>query len=402
MIYYDALTESSVVSSFAPDREEDAAEWLRSARSRRARVRLCGGDTRRRSRAEDPVHTLSSRNLCGVLRYEPRDRLIVARAGTPLAVVEQLLARNGQRLPFEPADPRHLLGRPGTPTIGAVAAANVTGPRGLEAGEARAHLLAARLLNGRIESVRCGTATLKDVAGVDLTRLVAGSLGRLGLITEVAFRVVSIPEHELTLRIAAPARDLLRWSAQARARGIRLTGGVWLCGASMLEAGYGRCCGSAFLRLEGPHAMVTAHRRRMLDLLPTDADVEECSGPTSAAIWTRLRDGSFLPAVEADDVWEWRLGAEGEALDPVRPFDEIGLNWQLDLGGRRLLCVAGAGVRSEQLTQLASAGLPQCRPALLRGSGGSVRAHRMSRPGTSFQPLERAVMASFDPDHVLA
>jgi glycolate oxidase FAD binding subunit len=402
MIYYDALTESPVVSSFAPDCEEDAGEWLRSVRSRRARVRVCGGDTRRRSRAEDPVHTLSSRNLCGVLRYEPRDRLIVARAGTPLEVVEQLLARNGQRLPFEPADPRPLLGRPGTPTIGAIAAANVTGPRGLDAGDARAHLLAVRLLNGRIETVRCGTATLKDVAGLDLTRLVAGSLGRLGLITEVAIRVVSIPEHELTLRITTPVENLLRWTTQARARGIRLTGGVWLGGASMLEAGYSRCCGSAFMRLEGPRAMVAAHRRRLLDLLPTDVDVEERSGLASAAIWTRLRDGSFLPAAEADDVWEWQLGGDGEALDRVLPFDEIGLNWQLDLGARRLLCVAGAGVRSERLTRMASAALPQCSPVLLRGSGSSVHAHRTSRPRNSFQPLEHAVMASFDPDHLLA
>jgi glycolate oxidase FAD binding subunit len=403
MTAHDVLPRTQSGRIFAPEREEEAAEWLRAARSRRRRLRLCGGDTRSRPRPEDPVDTLSSRRLCGVLRHDPRDRLIVARAGTPLQAVVELLARQGQRLPFEPPDHRELLRRQGTPTIGAVAAANVTGPRGLDGGEARSHLLAVRLLNGRAETIRCGTATLKDVAGLDLTRLVAGSLGRLGLITEVAFRVEPVPERELTIRVAASAEALLHWSTRARVRGIRLTGGVWVDGTSMRRAGYDECGGSIFLRLEGPPALVAAHRRRLLDLLPAEVEeVEESSDLASAAIWARLRDGSFLPSVEGDDVWEWRLEDLAGALDTALPFDEPGLSWQLDLGARRLLCVVGTGQQSDRLTCLASAARPRCGPALLRGPGTSAHAPRIPRPRSAIQALEHTVLASFDPDQLLA
>src|SRR6516164_1547965 len=135
----------------------------------------------------------------GIVDYEPSELVITARCGTPLSEVEAALAARDQFLAFEPpafgADP----------TIGGVIAAGLSGPRRMFAGAARDFVLGTRLLTAQGELLRFGGQVMKNVAGFDLSRLLCGSLGILGVITEVSLKVLPCPRLEETLRLELPA-----------------------------------------------------------------------------------------------------------------------------------------------------------------------------------------------------
>ena len=128
----------------------------------------------------------------GIVSYEPSELVITARAGTPLAEIEALLARNGQLLPFEPP---HF--GPNA-TLGGMVAAGLSGPRRPWGGSARDAVLGVKLLNGRGEVLRFGGQVMKNVAGYDLSRLMAGALGALGVLLEVSLKVLPRPAEERT------------------------------------------------------------------------------------------------------------------------------------------------------------------------------------------------------------
>src|SRR4029453_10899227 len=153
--------------------------------------------------------TLDLSGLSGVTLYEPEELVLSAKAGTPLAEIEALVASKGQQLAFEPMDYGPILGgTPGRGTIGGALAANLSGPRRIKAGAARDHFLGVSAVSGRGEIFKSGGRVVKNVTGYDLCKLIAGSWGTLAAMTEVTIKVLPSPETEATVLIAglAPAQ----------------------------------------------------------------------------------------------------------------------------------------------------------------------------------------------------
>jgi glycolate oxidase FAD binding subunit len=301
-----------------PDSEAEVAEILREASG----VSLRGGGTRG---VFGPGAVLETSGLAGVRLYEPEALTLVVGAGTALAEVERVLAGEGQRLAFEPPDLRRVLGREGVSTIGGVVAMNAAGSRRMQVGAARDHVLGLRFVDGRGEILKSGGRVMKNVTGLDLVRLMAGSQGALGVITEVALKVQARPEAVVTL--GGPERGAAGLAALRRALGSPYD----ISGAAMGAFG-------TWVRIEGMAGSVAYRAGRLREILPGWEEVE--------ADWAVVRDAPVV----GEEIWRvslvpseaWgfaeRLGAADLAFDWAGGLVWVGCDAGVDvrgaLGGR--------------------------------------------------------------------
>ena len=236
---------------------------------------------------------LSVAGLSGVTLYEPGALTMVAKAGTPVAEIEAALERQNQRLAFEPVDHRGLVGSDGEPTIGGLFAANVSGSRRISVGAARDFLLGVRFVDGAGHVVKNGGRVMKNVTGYDLVKLMAGSFGTLGVLTEVSFKVLPRPETQASL-VLHGLDDAAAVRAMSRAMGSPF---------EVSGAAHDPAEGRSVLRIEGFEASV-AYRidalRAMLAEVVPEISVLEAEG--SAGFWDAQRDvAAFHGAV--GDIW---------------------------------------------------------------------------------------------------
>jgi len=165
----------------------------------------------------------------GIIDYEPSELVISARCGTPLSHIESALSERGQFLAFEP--PRC----GGDPTLGGLIATGLSGPRRMSSGAARDFVLGATLLAADGELLRFGGQVMKNVAGFDVARLLCGSLGIFGIITQVSLKVLPRPRTEETLRLQMTAREAVelfnRWGAQP----LPISAAAWHAGAAWVR-----------------------------------------------------------------------------------------------------------------------------------------------------------------------
>src|SRR6195952_2498935 len=146
------------------------------------------------------ARTLSASGLSGINLYAPKELILSAWAGTPLPEIEAALTAAGQHLIAEPPDLSGLLGATGKPqTFGGIVATNLSGPRRVAWGAMRDHVMGIRAVTGRAEVIRSGGRVLKNVTGLDLCKLLTGSHGTLGVITQVTLKVLPAPEATATL-----------------------------------------------------------------------------------------------------------------------------------------------------------------------------------------------------------
>ena len=277
-----------------PHTETDAAYVIRNAAAQGTRLSLCGGNSRVGfGNPVEGAEAMSSRGLSGIVDYEPAEMVMTARAGTPVAEIEAALAANRQMMAFEPMDHRGIMGTSGEPTIGGVFAANVSGPRRFVAGAARDSLLGIRFVNGQGQVIRAGGRVMKNVTGLDLVKLLAGSHGTLGFLTEVTFRVLPVPQSIETIVISG-----LDDAAAARAMASALALPVEVSGAAHLpQTVKGRFVGGALpegeatvLRLEGLAASVAVRAEKLAAVMKAFGPVSRLGQDKSLTLWREIRD----------------------------------------------------------------------------------------------------------------
>jgi glycolate oxidase FAD binding subunit len=187
-------------------------DQVSGAREQRAPLDICGGGTKRFYGEPPAGAPLDVKPLSGIISYEPTELVVTARAGTPLRDLEAALQEHGQCLPFEP--PRFAPGG----TVGGMVAAGLSGPARANVGSVRDHVLGVTLLNGCAELLTFGGQVTKNVAGYDVSRLMVGSLGILGVICDVSLKVLPVSVATATLRFewdeVRALETLSRWAAQ--------------------------------------------------------------------------------------------------------------------------------------------------------------------------------------------
>ncbi|HEY1735833.1 MAG TPA: FAD-binding protein, partial [Methylovirgula sp.] len=344
---------------------------------------------------------LSTRALTGITLYEPTELVISARAGTPVAEILVALAKNNQRLPFEPMDHRALFAKEGEPTIGAVAACNISGPSRIQLGAARDHLIGVRFVNGFGEIIKSGGRVKKNVTGLDLVKLSCGAYGTLGLLTEVTFKLLPAPEAEATLALS----DLDDSKAIA-ALSAALTSPYQVTGAAHLPADLAKGKALTLLRLDGPSASVDYRAAVLAQHLASFGQAERLDAGRAKTLWLAVRDA--LPLVDTRDAAIWRLSvAPSRGPDVAAAIQKrLAARYFYDWGGGLIwLAVAAesdAGASAIR-TALAEASGPQGGHATL------IRAREEIRAAVDvFQPLPKPLMEitdgiklSFDSDRIL-
>jgi glycolate oxidase FAD binding subunit len=292
-----------------PSTEIEAADVIRDHASRKTPLHIRGGGSRAgfgNPTAADA--TLSSAALTGIVEYNPAEMVITARAGTPVAEIEAALAENGQGMAFEPMDHRGAMGTSGTPTIGGLFAVNSSGPRRFTAGAARDHLLGVRFVNGAGEVVKAGGKVMKNVTGLDLVKLLAGSHGTMGLLTEVTFKVLPVPKTSTTL-VLSGLEDEQAMKALAAAMSLS----VEVSGAAHLpESVRGRFIGgklpegaATVMRLEGLEASVAVRAEKLIAAMAGFGPVSRLDAEHSKTLWAEIRD--VMPYADGTARPLWRL-----------------------------------------------------------------------------------------------
>jgi glycolate oxidase FAD binding subunit len=367
--------------TFVPQDEAELVEIIRSARGP---LRVQGGGTRDIGRPFGG-DLLLTKAMHGITLYEPESLTLVVRAGTPMSEVTEVLATHGQRLAFEPMDHRGLLGTRGMPTIGGVAAANVSGPRRIQSGAARDSLMGIRAVDGTGTVIRNGGRVMKNVTGYDLVKLLAGSWGTLAVLTELSFKVQSCPETEATVILSG-----LSLTEAVGKMSAALGSPFDVSGAAHDPADGGRTC----LRLEGMAGSVAYRTDRLCTLLGK-GDV--LTGVASAACWEAIRDVAALSGQEGA---VWRIS--------VKPSDGPAL--VEGLGGAALFDWGGGLVWLRVPDDGdAGAGRIRDRTARLGGHATLIRASAATRGRVQPFPPEPAAIAllskglrsRFDPRGIL-
>lgn len=345
-------------------------DQVRGARHDRTPLAITGGGSKAFYGGAVRGLPLDVRPLAGISAYEPSELVVTVRAGTPLAELEAALSEQGQCLAFEP--PRFAEGLVPGGTVGGMVAAGLAGPARATAGGVRDHVLGASLLNGRGELLSFGGQVMKNVAGYDVSRLLAGSMGELGVICEVSLKVLPRPPAQRTLRFewdeATALKKLNEWAGQP----LPLHASAWWSGMLVL-------------RLAGASAAVQSAATRLGGEVVDEA--------LAAPFWQGLRDHSdefFIGArnavASAGGARLWRL-----SLPPTAPALPLPGEHLVEWGGGQRWVVTTAPVAT--LRDIA------------RRAGGHATVFRGDKSEGVFEPLAPAVAAihqrlkaSFDPD----
>ncbi len=344
-------------------------EQVRSARDEHTALDIRGGGSKAFYGGVPRGEPLDLRGLAGISSHEPTELVVTVRAGTPLVELEAALGEHGQCLAFEPPRFRGPGGER-TGTVGGMVAAGLAGPSRASAGAVRDHVLGVTLLNGRGEVLSFGGQVMKNVAGYDVSRLMAGSLGVLGVLCEVSLKVLPLPVSQMTCELDLDAAAALSWLAARRAWPLPLSASSWHRGRLRL-------------RLSGAR---TAVRAAAQDIGGRAVDANE-----AAAWWDDVRDhrSTFFDLDDAalargECLWRLSVPATSPVLDlPGEAFVEWGgaLRWMRTTAAADTLRAAAAAVGGHA--------------TLFRGADRSAGA--MAPLAAPLKRIHRELKSAFDP-----
>ena len=344
---------------------EQVQDAIRRAAARHAPVRVRGGGTKDFYGDKLTGDVLDVTPVAGIVDYEPTELVITARAGTPLETVETAMRDAGQMLAFEP--PRFAAGG----TLGGAIASGLSGPRRPYAGAARDLVLGVKVVDGTGRARAVGGRVMKNVAGFDVSRLMTGAMGTLGVITEVSLKCLPRPRSESTRRFAVSADESIRmvnaWGGQPHP----------LSATCFYQ-------GALFVRLSGaPSAVASAGAKLGGDEV---GDAE--------ATWTSVRDHrhAFFTAASAARTPLWRLSVGSTA-----PYTDLGGEQLIEWGGALRWLAATPRTDAAKVRAFASA------------HGGHATLFRAAeKPADVFMPmppvlagLHKRLKSTFDPHGIL-
>ncbi len=384
---------------------QEISQRIAQAASSGTALRIRGGGTRDFYGQALAGELLDTRAMDGITAYEPSELYVTARAGTSLAQLEALLAEKGQCLPFEPPHfmPVQALGGTSAATVGGMVASGLSGPARASAGSVRDYVLGATLVNGRGEVLTFGGQVMKNVAGYDVSRVLAGSLGTLALIAEVSLKVLPVAPAEATLRFEMDAATALcalnEWGGQP----LPLNASCWV------EEG-GR--GVLYLRLRGAIAAVEAACAKLggervsdertgagtrdvvlpdLSSLPRTPIRGDSSQPANPAFtWNSLRHQThlFFQPKPAQSLWRLSIAQTAPVLD--LPYPQL-IEWH---GGQRWLQAPASEASTLRAAALKAGG----HATQFRAASDADKAAQVFAPlAPPLARIHRELKKQFDP-----
>lgn len=388
----------------------DAADVLDIVRRAAAAVRPLhvGGQGTKRGIGHEPAagQPVDMSALSGIIFYEPDEIVLSARAGTPLAEIETVLARENQELAFEPIDYGPLFGRSrGGGTLGGALAANLSGPRRIKAGAARDHVLGVSAVSGRGEMFKSGGRVVKNVTGYDLSKGLAGSWGTLAVMTELTFKVLPRGEASSTIAIyGLDDRTGVDILCSAMGSPAEIAGAAHLPANAADAVAELKSGGAAatLLRLEGFRPSVLYRAEKLAGLVGGPGrEVVRIDDAASLALWRAVRDVEpFTGTGRA----VWRVGtAPSSGPDLVALLAE-------EIGFRHFYDWSGGLVWIEVAEPFPDDAAHTIRRAVHRTGGHAtlIRARDAAPSVRRFEPQEPALAAlsqrlksQFDPLNIL-
>jgi glycolate oxidase FAD binding subunit len=369
-------------------------ERIFAARAHHSTLQIRGGGSKSFYLPPSQTEVLDTRILSGIVSYEPSELVVTVLAGTPLSELEALLGGHGQCLPFEPP---HYGWSSGThATVGGMVASGLSGPARASTGGVRDYVLGVKLINGLGQHLTFGGQVMKNVAGYDVSRLMAGALGTLGVLTEVSLKVLPIAPAQTTLCFelgqAAALEQLHVWGAQP----LPLNASCWVQdrGKDLL-----------FVRLRGAVAAVEAACVRMLK----DAPGTRIDDAQAVADWEQCRNHQlpFFAEPQHDDMALWRLSLPQTATVLDLPYAQL-MEWH---GALRWLWAplhAQAAIEAEAHAAHGTAGVFVRPKAIAHATHGATHdaGHRTPRlvpqgpAAASAATVMKRLKASFDPQGI--
>ncbi|MDP2698850.1 FAD-binding protein [Thalassospira sp.] len=399
---------AETITPTSPAQLRDAIVW---AQETQTPLEIIGqGSKRIYGHAVAAEHVLNLSKLSGILFYEPGELVLSARAGTPLSDIHAALAEKKQQFHFEPVDFPVVLDGAAAPlsgTLGGLVACNLAGPRRLKVGAARDHVLGFEAVSGRGEDFKSGGRVMKNVTGFDLSKLMAGSFGTLGVMHSITIKIMPCDEKTRTVLVGCDD-PVLAGSAMTAALTSEneVSAAAWVPASHAAKTGGGDRVaamggGVVAVRVEGPGPSVAWRCDALRKLLSSFGPTEALHSTNSLALWRDI--ANVGPFAGRDDIL-WRLSVPPASGGNVarQICDQTGAEVMLDWGGGLIWAqLPGDDAAQADIVRQIAVGAGG-QATLIRASATLRAAIPVFHPqDPAIAALNERIRENFDPRHVL-